>query len=363
MANLVEFPKGHVLFKEGDNPDALYIIESGKIVITKKRGSVELELVVLEKGQVLGEMGFFDDKTRSASAKAITEVKAIEIKYDKLRKLYEGYPDYFKSIISSIVERLRRTNNRVKLLEQSSATIDYSGKSDKHKLLADIVMLKVCTLISFIGSKSGEEQDDGSIKFQYSLLRNNGLKTFEIPMSRIDAAIEALEQAQYLKVQYDEKNNISDLYLLEPKVIDNYIAWASEEVHKTSSSKIKLGVLSLEAMKVLYLFGKNGHMTTLKIKNPKDQDEWIDKEVWELNIVPYKNDLKENHGIDIDKLIFKELILNEIVDDVVTRDKGNILVRYNREKLEFLYTAFKIQHYKDSVSVGERKSKNKREYR
>ena len=116
-------------------------------------------------------------------------------------------------------------------------------------------------------------------------------------------------------------------------------------------------------MKVLYLFGKNGHKTVLKIKNPKDQDEWLDKDVWELNIVPHKEDLLENHGIDINKLVFKELITNDFVDDVLAKDTANVLVRYNRERVEFLYTAYKIQHYKDSVSVGASQSDNKREYR
>lgn len=361
MAELINLDKGHVLFKEGDTPDALYIIDSGKIAITKKRGAVELELVVLEKGQVLGEMGFFDNKSRSASAKALTAVKVIEVKYEKLRKLYDTYPDYFKAIISSMVERLRRTNNRVRLLEQTSASIDYTGKSEKHKLLTESVMLKITTLISFIANKYGEKRKNG-IAIKSLLLKNHGLRTFEIPMSRISAGLEALEMAEYIKVDNHEESG-SEITLLEPQVIDNYNEWSSEELYKPSSDKIKLGVLSLEAMKVLYLFGKHGYFTTYKIKNPKDPSEWLDKEVWELNIVPYRKELAELHGIDVDKLSFKELILNEMVDDVMAKDANTILVRYNKEQVEFLYTSFKIQYYMSKVSIGEQAGTNKSEYR
>lgn len=361
MADLINYEKGHVLFKEGDIPDALYIIDSGKIVITKKRGAVELELVVLEKGQVLGEMGFFDDKNRSATAKTLTAVKVIEVKYDKLRRIYDTYPDYFKTIISSIVERLRRTNNRVRLLEQASASIDYTGKSEKHKLLTESVMLKITTLISFIANKFGEKRNKG-VAFKSLLLKNHGMRTFEIPMSRISAALEALGMAEFVKVNNHEESG-SEITVLDLKVIDNYVAWCSEEIYKPNDDKIKLSVLSLEAMKILFIYGRNGYYTTYKIKNPKDVDEWIDKEIWELNIVPHRQELANIHGIDLDKLSFKELIMYGLVEDVLAKDANNILVRYDKEQLEFLYTSYKIIYYMNKVSTGEQLSASKSEFR
>jgi len=362
MPNIIEIEKGDVLFKEGENPDALYIIESGKVVITKKRGTVELELVVLEKGQVLGEMGFFDSKTRSATAKALTALKVIEIKYEQLKKLYDTYPDYFKAIISSIVERLRRTNNRVKLLEQNTATIDYTGKSEKHKLLNQAVMIKIVSIISFLCSKYGESSDNNYINFKYSFLNNYGSRIFEIPVSRITAALEALELAEYLRLEKQE-DSISSVIVLNKTALDNYIKWANEEIYKSSSDKINLGVLSLEAMKVLSIYGHKGYKNSYKIKNPKDNNEWIDKEVWELNISPFRDELLKTHGVEIEKLSFKELIIYKIVDDVLAEDSNKVLVRYDKELLEFLYTSYKIQYYMSKVSVGQGSNDKTNEYR
>jgi len=362
MPNIIDLEKGAILFKEGDIPDSLYIIESGKVVITKKRGTVELELVVLEKGQVLGEMGFFDNKSRSASAKALTAVKAIEIKYEQLKKLYDEYPDYFKAIISSIVERLRRTNNRVKLLEQNTSTIDYTGKSEKHKLLTQSVMIKIISVISFIASKYGQELENNYINFKYNLLNNYAFRIFEIPISRITAALEALELAEYIRLEKNE-DSINSVVVIDNKALDNYIKWANEELYKSSSDKINLSVLSLEAMKVLYLYGHRGKKNSYKIKNPKDSNEWIEKEVWELNIGFFKDELLKTHGIEIDKLSFKELIVYEIVDDILTEDSSKIIVRYDKELLEFLYTSYKIQYYMSKVSIGESSSDKTNEYR
>jgi hypothetical protein len=52
-----------------------------------------------------------------------------------------------------------------------------------------------------------------------------------------------------------------------------------------------------------------------------------------------------------------------MVEDVMAKDANTILVRYNKEQVEFLYTSFKIQYYMSKVSTGEDASSNKSEYR
>ncbi len=67
--------RGATLFNEGDEGDALVIILSGDVQVTR-RG---VELATLGQHTVLGEMGLVSDEPRSATAVALSEVKLVTI--------------------------------------------------------------------------------------------------------------------------------------------------------------------------------------------------------------------------------------------------------------------------------------------
>jgi CRP/FNR family cyclic AMP-dependent transcriptional regulator len=71
--------KGEILFREGDPSDAMYVIKKGRIAITKAKGTKEIVLAELVPGEMLGEMAFFDDKPRSAGAKASVDAEVIAL--------------------------------------------------------------------------------------------------------------------------------------------------------------------------------------------------------------------------------------------------------------------------------------------
>jgi len=51
---LTHFTNGHILFKEGEEGDDMYIIQSGKVAIKKKVKEGDTTLAVLEKGDFFG---------------------------------------------------------------------------------------------------------------------------------------------------------------------------------------------------------------------------------------------------------------------------------------------------------------------
>lgn len=108
------------LFREGDSPTAIYIIKSGTISIQKRKGISQVELARLFSNEVLGEISFFDRNPRSASAKAIVETQVLEISFDSLDKIYAKIPDYFKTIMAAVAERLRKANETVRKLQNET---------------------------------------------------------------------------------------------------------------------------------------------------------------------------------------------------------------------------------------------------
>ncbi len=76
-----EFKVDTLILKEGTKATTCYLILSGRVQISKrmKRG-VNYDLALVKKGDFFGEMAMLSGRARSASAKALTVVEALEIK-------------------------------------------------------------------------------------------------------------------------------------------------------------------------------------------------------------------------------------------------------------------------------------------
>lgn len=69
--NVYSYKANEVLFQQGDDGDKIYIVKSGKIVITiKTNDGADRVVAELGKGDFFGEMSIFDKAPRSATCKA-----------------------------------------------------------------------------------------------------------------------------------------------------------------------------------------------------------------------------------------------------------------------------------------------------
>ncbi|MHB1846498.1 MAG: cyclic nucleotide-binding domain-containing protein, partial [Deltaproteobacteria bacterium] len=73
------FPKGTVLFREGDGGAEMYVVRSGKVAITKAVGNVEKLLATLGVGEFFGELSILSGKPRTASASVVEEAALLVI--------------------------------------------------------------------------------------------------------------------------------------------------------------------------------------------------------------------------------------------------------------------------------------------
>ncbi|MCA2979494.1 MAG: cyclic nucleotide-binding domain-containing protein [Myxococcaceae bacterium] len=78
---------GRALFREGDEGDALFVILSGTVAVTKR----DVELATLSTHAVLGEMSLVSPgDARSATAVAKTEVTVLKVPSKRVQKLIKG---------------------------------------------------------------------------------------------------------------------------------------------------------------------------------------------------------------------------------------------------------------------------------
>lgn len=109
-------PAGTVLFREGDKGEEMYILQSGKVKITKKIRGVEKTLATLEKGEFFGEMAILNDKPRSATAETVEDSDMLVIDRKTFETLLRSNVEIAIRFIKRLADRLRETNEQMEAL-------------------------------------------------------------------------------------------------------------------------------------------------------------------------------------------------------------------------------------------------------
>ena len=106
----VDYDAGDVIFNQGDEGSALFVIEDGAVEISYGEGKTRICLATLFAGQYFGELSLFDGAPRSATATAVKRSRLIRLDRDALVEFVNGSPAAALRIIGEMSERLRQTN-------------------------------------------------------------------------------------------------------------------------------------------------------------------------------------------------------------------------------------------------------------
>lgn len=112
------YRSGEALFHEGSESNSLFLIKVGRISIRKTVEGGFIEIAQIGPNQILGEVGFFDRRPRSADAVAITFCEAVEIPYEALKHIFDPAPDYLKKIMVGLASRLREADEVIRELKE-----------------------------------------------------------------------------------------------------------------------------------------------------------------------------------------------------------------------------------------------------
>jgi CRP-like cAMP-binding protein len=111
-----KIPANTVIFQEGDRGEDMYIIQAGKVKISKRIRGVEKTLATLEKGEFLGEMAILNDKPRSATAETLGECEMLVIDRKTFEALIRGNAEIAVRFIKRLADRLREANEQMEAL-------------------------------------------------------------------------------------------------------------------------------------------------------------------------------------------------------------------------------------------------------
>ena len=100
------YPKGTMLFAEGESGPELYIIQKGSIRITKIVNDNEVILALLKAGDIFGEMALLENKPRSASAIVNEDSVLLAVNRANFKEMVIEQPKVISRLTSSLSERI-----------------------------------------------------------------------------------------------------------------------------------------------------------------------------------------------------------------------------------------------------------------
>ncbi len=103
--------KDQLVFREGAAATDVYVIQSGKIEIFKKRDGLESSLAILGPNAIFGEMALVTDRPRSASARALTETVCYVIKESDFRARLDESGRFSDTLVRVLAENVRSTSD------------------------------------------------------------------------------------------------------------------------------------------------------------------------------------------------------------------------------------------------------------
>jgi CRP-like cAMP-binding protein len=113
---LVTYLMGDIIFSEGDLGTEMYIVQTGIVEIFKKIGGRQKVLATLEKGDFFGEMSVLEDASRTASARAKTDVELVRINQTTFDQMIKTNTEIAVRMLRKLSRRLRETTE---LLEEA----------------------------------------------------------------------------------------------------------------------------------------------------------------------------------------------------------------------------------------------------
>ncbi len=117
IAEKKTYKLGETIFRETEDGASLYVIRKGEVKACKATPDGELmTLMLMKDGDIFGEMSFLDERPRSATIVALSNVEAYSIDKHDFEGLVDDYPrliyKMLKNIIFTIHNIVRGMNTR-----------------------------------------------------------------------------------------------------------------------------------------------------------------------------------------------------------------------------------------------------------
>jgi CRP-like cAMP-binding protein len=104
---------GEVIVREGEIGDRMYIVQSGRVRVTRNAEGEEIHLAELKEGDFFGELAIIEAEVRSATVRAFGDATLLSIdKKNFLRRVHED-PSLAYLVLQRLSQRIRQLTDEL----------------------------------------------------------------------------------------------------------------------------------------------------------------------------------------------------------------------------------------------------------
>ena len=101
-----DYPQGSYLMKTGDAPDEIMLIEDGQVSVQlEEDGKEPVRLETTGGGRIVGELGFYLDKPRTAHVVADTDTSVYILHRDDIERVKETHPEALHTLARIVINQ------------------------------------------------------------------------------------------------------------------------------------------------------------------------------------------------------------------------------------------------------------------
>jgi len=108
---VVNYPKGTTLFRQGEPGNAAFIVNAGSIGIYREVEDKRVPLATLRKGELFGEMAVIDGSPRMASAFTLEDCTLTMISVELMSEKMKKTDPFIKALITMLLGNLRSVHD------------------------------------------------------------------------------------------------------------------------------------------------------------------------------------------------------------------------------------------------------------
>ena len=115
----VTYKPGQVLFRQGDQADAAFIVLKGSADILVEGSAGPLRVATLSENEIIGEIAILCDIPRTATVQAETELTTLKITTDLFFRMIMDFPEMGVEVMRVLAHRLEQTTAQLRQVQSA----------------------------------------------------------------------------------------------------------------------------------------------------------------------------------------------------------------------------------------------------
>jgi len=150
ICKIKKFKKNKIIFTENSIGKTLFVVFSGVVKIYGEHKKKKKIFTYLDKGEFFGDLTLLGERTRSATAQALTDSEVLVIYHNDFIKILKKYPNISINMLKVLIKRLKLADKEIENLafynvlpRISKVLVNFDKKYGKNTLKGRLIDFKL----------------------------------------------------------------------------------------------------------------------------------------------------------------------------------------------------------------------------